>query len=254
MFVPSAPFLTPALERRLASGIERERAEREARLEIAGLASRNNDWCAEFCRERPELDFFCGVDAALLSREELLAGLERWHRAGARGVKTGPFSMKMFGDDPRLLPLYDYCESASLPILMQAGGPAVDGRGLAYSDPRVFEPVLRQFPRLVLVFAHMAHFPHLPEEGLDELCALTRRHAGVYAELSHRLDDVAKGALLADELVRRIRRVGAERLLFGSSFPLDDAAASAAAFRGLPLRSDEQDAIAYRNYDALIGR
>ena len=54
-------------------------------------------------------------------------------------------------------------------------------------------------------------------------------------------------------LVSTIRRLGAERDLFGTNFPLADQARSVEAFRRLPLDDRERELIAHKNFERITG-
>jgi len=54
-------------------------------------------------------------------------------------------------------------------------------------------------------------------------------------------------------MVEYIRGYGAERLLFGTDFPLWNPVKEVEAFLSLPLRSDEQEKIAFHNAEKILG-
>jgi predicted TIM-barrel fold metal-dependent hydrolase len=239
-----------ALRASLDGGSSPGAAEEVARRAIVALIGRNNEWCAGFVKEHPQFSFFCGVHPVRMKEREMLEGLDRWTAAGAIGVKIGPQHLRIYGDDPRLLPLFDYCEQRDLPVLAQSGGMPAE-RGVAFGHPAPFERSLRQFPRLRLIFAHMAHSTTDPNEGAEAIAHLTAVYPHVATDLSLEITSVAEGHKTPEALMRNIRRVGIGHVLYGSNFPLADPAGAAEAFRKLPLRSDEAERIASGNFREL---
>ena len=76
-------------------------------------------------------------------------------KEGAKGIKLHPTSQRFFPNDGRLYPAYQKIEELGLPIISHSGDfPQVDEE---YSRPANFVDVLRNFPGLTLVLAHMAH-------------------------------------------------------------------------------------------------
>ena len=225
-------------------------SEEEARKIAVQHVVKNNDWCAEFVRSTPNLSFFCGVDPVHMTAEEMLHGVERWTAAGAKGVKFVPASLRIYGDDPRFLPLFDYCHQQDLPILTQSGGPP-GPNGLAYAHPEPFGRVLAQFPKLRLIFAHMADFPYLQDRGVDALAKVTSAYPNVCADVSLRLNPIVSGEDTVERIMNAIRTLGKENVLFGSNFPLADTAEAVRVFQDLPLESSEFDAIAGGNFQRL---
>jgi predicted TIM-barrel fold metal-dependent hydrolase len=55
------------------------------------------------------------------------------------------------------------------------------------------------------------------------------------------------GHMRPDEIVTTIRRIGTDRVLFGTNYPLVDQVACAAAFEALPLTEAERHEIGYAN-------
>ena len=253
MFTPTSIYVEDGMAAIPPDVRDRAAAEEAVRREAVCRVTGNNDWCAAFVKEHPNLSFFCGVDPVRMTEDEMLSGIDRWMAAGAKGVKIVPATLRIFGDDERLLPLYDYCCRQGVPLLTQSAGNPAPGQDLAYAQPATFGRVLPQFPDLRLIFAHMAYFPYLPDNGADELAELTSRYANVSADLSLRLGAVADGAEPAEWLVSTIRRLGADRVLFGTNFPLADQARSVEAFRRLPLTDEERELIAHKNFERITG-
>lgn len=247
MYTPGAIYYEDALAKHKGD-------KEQARRDVVQRIQQNNDWAATFTKQRKGLSFFCGVDPVHMSERELLFGIERWIQAGARGVKFVPASLKIFGDDPRLRPVYDYCQSHKIPILTQSAGNPATGSEFAFGSPVPFGRALPQFPRLRLIFAHMGWSPYRPDDGADDLRDLGRKYPNVCADMSLRLDDASKDPKAADWVVSATRKMGAEHILFGTNFPLADSKTSLDTFLRLPLNDSERELIAHKNFERLTAR
>lgn len=247
----------------LPDGQARGAAAEELRRRIVRRISDNNAWAQETTRENAEFSYFCGVDAVLMSEEQLLAEVEERVAHGALGVKIVPRDMRIRGDDPRLRPLFDWCARQGVPVLTEASGHAG-----APSRPAYFEKALGEFPSLKIIFAHCGHNPVFGEGADAEVVDLAQRFAGVAADLSLRLLEVADGHVAPERVVEFVRGLGTDRVLYGSNYVLAEllqpdgdgsrpqatrTEASLAAFRALPFTADEAAAIASGNFRRITG-
>ncbi|GAA4990815.1 hypothetical protein GCM10023205_73160 [Yinghuangia aomiensis] len=248
----------------LPDGQAHAAAAAELRCRIVQRISDNNAWAQEVARENPEFSYFCGVDAVLMSEEQLLAEVEARVAHGALGVKIVPRDMRIRGDDPRLRPLFDWCARQEVPVLTEASGHAG-----APSRPAYFEKALSDFPSLKIIFAHCGHNPVFGEGADAEVVDLAQRFPGVAADLSLRLLEVADGHVAPQRLVEFVRDLGTDRVLYGSNYVLAEllqpdvdgsrpqptrTEASLAAFRALPFTPDEAEAIGSGNFRRITGR
>ncbi|WP_107987512.1 amidohydrolase family protein [Rhodococcus sp. OK519] len=240
----------------------RGRAMVELRHRVCDRISDNNTWAAATCAQAAGLSFFCGVDPVLMRESELIAELDRTRAAGARGVKIVPFDLQITGADERLWPVYDWCARHQVPLLSESGS-----RETSPGRPRYFEAALREFPDLTVIFAHMGHSSTLGEAGDAEVLDLATRFEGVYTDVSLRFNDVASGAVSPMEMVEHLRRIGIDRVLYGSNFPFCDivpdhrsaqephrrAADAVSVLRTLPLTDSERALVASGNFERLTG-
>ena len=215
----------------------------------ANKLSANNSWGYRETKAHPELMAFVGVDAAAMTEEEIRSEIAKGVREGTRGVKIVPSAMWLHPDDKRLLPAYDEAQRRGLPLLSQSGRTAaLDANGDPWGRPTYWNNVLPDFPKLRVILAHMGM-------GFEEEVAqLTARFPNVHADLSHRLHELDKpGAMTSQELAGWIRKIGVERLMFGTNFPLNDATACVRAFRALPLTDAEREAVGSENTKRMLG-
>lgn len=210
----------------------------------------HNSWGDSLVRARDEATYYCGVDVARMPETQMLESLDRHIAAGATGVKISPPNMRLFGDDPRLLPLFDYCQSRDLPVLSAAGNPRHNA-DLIWDHVPPFAKPLKRFPKLRIIFAHMGHFKHMPDGGASELAETIAGYENACTDLSLLLESVALGERDPKALVSLIRKVGVSRVLFGTNYPFGDVKLALQGFWRLPLADHELDLIASKNYMRL---
>jgi predicted TIM-barrel fold metal-dependent hydrolase len=249
------------------AGPQRAAAAEQLRRRIAQRIRDNNEWALGVVRANPRFSVFCGIDAAILTADELVAEIEQRTRGGAAGVKMVPFDSGVAGSDPRLWPVYDYCAGRGIPILSESSGrPGAPGR------PANFAAALRAFPRLLLVFAHLGHDPRFGEGADLEVVELAREFEGVHTDLSLRLPEMLRGACTPEQFAAHLRRIGTGRVLYGTNFGFVDttnadpehrseagpqttwARRTLQAFLELPLSTAEREAIAASNFEQLLAR
>jgi uncharacterized protein len=212
-----------------------------------------NRWGLEVARADARFLPFVGVDPHVLSPDEVAAEISEGADSGARGVKIVPPAMQLYADDPLLEPVMATAVELGLPILSQsgAGGAVAPGPRGPFGRPGAWHPVLRRHPELRVILAHMGR-------GLEhELVELMRAHDNVLTDTSLRLgharnehswDDAEAGHLVA-----LIRRVGADRVLFGSNYPITDPVQYVERFRALPLTASEREQVGSENAARLLG-
>ncbi len=140
--------------------------------------------------------------------------LERLRHAvedlGLVGVKYGPIYNGVPLDDPRLEPIFSYCEKNDLPITMHMGTTYTRLYAAELGRPLAVEAVALAYPDLKLVMAHMGH------PWFEECIAVIRKQPNVYAEISaiyYRRWQFYNVMLAIEEY-----RV-ADKIFFGSDFP-----------------------------------
>lgn len=160
-----------------------------------------------------------------LSVEENLASLERH---GITAVKIHPLFQRYALDDPRLWEIFEAFGSDYAVITHVGEGGDELTNGL--SSPRMIRDISRQFPDLRLIACHFGGYKIL--DDAEEMLA----GADVVLETSW----PPSLATLRPERVRAlIRKHGAERIVFGSDWPMTSPAEEIRAIEGLGLSDDE---------------
>ncbi|MDR2049936.1 MAG: amidohydrolase family protein [Treponema sp.] len=152
--------------------------------------------------------------------------IERIKSLGLKGVKFHPDMQKFNIDDERMMNIYALLEG-KLPVIFHTG----DYR-YSYSHPARLAQVLDAFPRLTVVAAHFGGW------SLFDLALEYFRERRCYFDISSSIPYL--GRRRTEEL---IRIYGAERILFGSDYPIWDPGECLEEFLELKLSSAEQERI-----------
>ena len=143
---------------------------------LAG-ASVPNEYVASYVASDPaRLIGFASVDP---TRPDAIERLRHAHATlGLRGVKLSAAYQGVHPEDPRMTPIYRYCEREGLPILLHHGATILPHTPLALGKPLLLDPVALQYPELRIVIAHVG-FP-----WATDTVVLMRKHPHVHADLS----------------------------------------------------------------------
>jgi uncharacterized protein len=193
-----------------------------------------NDWYAALAHETDKIIPFGGIHP-----DNDVAELERFSRLGLRGLKIQPNAQRVFPADPRLLPFYAKASELGLIVVFHAGDEESGFRG-EYSQPEHFVPVLRQFPELTIVLSHLGGFRTW--DRLD----LVLDYPNVWYDTAH-----VPGSLPDDQVGALIKKIGLERVVFGSDFPFSDHEADRVAIERI-LGTDANEVLS-RNPSVLLG-
>lgn len=203
-------------------------------------------------KDKERLIGFLSVDPTQPGwQEELRQGHED---LGLRGVKLLPMYAGFPVSDPSLEPMWEYCESRGLPVLMHTGTTFIRQAPLDCTFPRLVEPVALKHPDIPFILAHLGH----PWEG--ECVVTIRKHPNVYADLSalhYRPFQLYQSLMLVQEY-------GVwDKVLFGTDYPFTTVHASVEGLRklndmvkgtGLPrLNVDKIEELIFRDTLPLLG-
>jgi len=152
---------------------------------------------------------------------------------GIGGVKLHPLFQDLSLADPRVIELLHALAEAGIVVITHAGaGGSADAN--ERGAPVALRAALDAVPALTLIACHFGGY-HMLDEA-EELVVGSR----AYLETSWppRLADLDR-----DRVRSLIRRHGADRIIFGSDWPMADPAAEIAAVRTLGLTPSETTAI-----------
>ncbi len=148
------------------------------------------------------------------------------------GVKLHPDIQNFAIDDERCYPIYERCQSEGLPILMHTGDHRFDR-----SNPNRLLPILRAFPRLTVVGAHLGGWS-VWEEAVKTLSPFPN----LFVDTSS-----SSAFMKREEFGRLINAWGAERVLFGTDYPMWRADREIEALLSLRLSEADYRAIFSEN-------
>jgi len=124
---------------------------------------------------------------------------------GLHGVKLHPDIQRFAVDDPRAMRFYALCEGR-LPVLIHTGDNRYD-----FSNPDRLARVLDAFPRLTVIGAHFGGW-----SIWEEASRLLAGRENLWVDCSSTFYAIEKN----ETLVEMIHRYGAERVLFGTDYPM----------------------------------
>jgi predicted TIM-barrel fold metal-dependent hydrolase len=194
-------------------------------LGIANLA-RHVDSVNRFVAElSTDTRFGFGTVHVDLPVADNLASLKRH---GIRAVKIHPLFQNFALDDPRLWEIFEAFgdEIAVITHVGEGGTPEAN----RLSSPRMIADIARQFPQLRLMACHFGGYKIL--DDAEEMLS----GADVILETSW---PPSLKTLQPDRVRRLIRNHGAERIVFGSDWPMTSPAEEIAAIQALGLTDDE---------------
>jgi predicted TIM-barrel fold metal-dependent hydrolase len=166
--------------------------------------------------------------------------LARAKKTGFRGIKLHPEYQAFTLDDPRMDPVWSACADLDLFVFLHAGGERVF-KPPYHSSPTALAALLARHPGLALVAAHLGGF-RMWDESERVLVG-----KNLVLDLSHTLFWMPD-----DQIVRMVKRHGADRVVFGTDGPWQEPGSVLAAFLRLPLTEREQRAILWDTAARLL--
>jgi uncharacterized protein len=237
MIVPWLPAQDLVAEQ-VACGIDRD----EAIDHVIGQWQRLNRWATDSVAAHPDrLSCLVGVDPVLMGDAGVADEIAAQLGSGACGIKVAPMFIHRRPDDEVMEVVWRCARDHGVFVLSQSGASRKTGEEQAWGQPAYFDAVLQAYPTVTVQLAHLGIGAEL------DVAALTDRYPNVVADTSMQL-----GFRAPDEIVATIRRIGTDRALFGTNYPLVDQVASVAALKALPLTEEERHEIGYSNASRLI--
>ena len=185
-----------------------------------------NDYIYNEVTRHPELIGFGAVHAAMEGLED---EVERIAALGLKGIKMHPDSQRFAIDDIRLYPMYEAARGR-LPVLIHMGDHRYD-----YSHPVKLRKILDQFPGLQVIAAHFGG------HTMYELACDLLKDTQCILDISSTLMCMKEG-----DAERYINIYGAERMAFGSDYPMWDPVTEVEAFMNLKLTWEQKEQMAWK--------
>ncbi len=160
--------------------------------------------------------------------------IKRVRDMGLKGIKLHADFQGFNIDDEKMMFVYEEIIKQNLPILFHMGDRKVDS-----SSPKRLANVLNKFPEMRAIAAHMGG---VFRWGESEEYLVGRN---VFFDTSSTLFEIGD-----EKFVSMVRAHGADKIFFGTDYPLSDYEHEFAAFDRLDLKDDEKAKIFYKNaYD-----
>jgi predicted TIM-barrel fold metal-dependent hydrolase len=167
-----------------------------------------NDFIASYAAAYPEkIIGFGAIDPAVDPIEETLDEIVQLK---LRGVKLGPIYQNIHPTDPRMMKVYQFCQSHQLPILIHQGTTFIRTGPLRYALPLQLDEIAIDFPELKMIIAHLGH------PWIAETLVTIRKHPNLYSDISalhYRPWQFYNALIMAKEYGVL------DKILFGSDYP-----------------------------------
>lgn len=183
-------------------------------------------------------DRLYGFGALHPHSEDLAADVDHLRALGLHGVKLHPDIQRFRLDSAECFALCELCQQAGLPLLLHTGDRRYD-----FSNPNRLIPLLRRFPKLTVIAAHFGGWSVWSEAAQQ----LAGRFDNLWVDCS--------SSFFAMEPARAralIDAYGADRVLFGTDYPMWNPAQELERFLRLGLDEKAQADILYNNAARLF--
>lgn len=165
--------------------------------------------------------------------------IERMKALGLRGVKLHPDFQKFAIDDPCAFTMYECCEAADFPILFHTGD-----KRFKYSNPSKVLTVLKNFPKLRVICAHLGGYSEWREAQKVEGYL---GNPNVYIDTSSAIQMMDKRTAL-----KIIRKHDINNIFWGSDYPMWNPKTELENFMKIRLTDDEREKILSLNAIAFL--
>jgi len=167
------------------------------------------------------------------------AELDRCAHMGLCGVKIHPDIQRVDIDDVRLFELYSMMEG-KMPLYLHMGD---DRPQYRYSSPAKLVHILEEFPRLTVVAAHLGGY-----KAWEEAVPLLAGRENVWYDTSSAL-----WAITPAYANGVISKIGTERLMFGTDYPVKNTDEEVRNVLALDLTDDERENVFWNNAARFFG-
>ncbi len=198
------------------------------------VASINNFIASEVSKNPVKLT---GLGTLHPESEDIKADVLNLLSLGLKGVKLHPDIQRFKLDDYRCLKIYELCEEYNLPVLIHTGDNRYD-----FSNPNRMVPILETYDRLTVIGAHLGGW-----SIWDEAVTAYKDFKNFYVDCSSSFNYISP-----DTAKRIIRAYGAERVLFGTDYPMWEAKSELEFLLSLSLDESEIKCILNMNAKKLF--
>lgn len=192
-----------------------------------------NDFIAAECEKHPNFVGFMAMHQDYPNPED---EIERAIGLGLRGMKLHPDTQKVNMDDDRLMRIYELIEGR-MPLVMHCGDYRTD-----FSHPRRMKRILHEFPNLVVDAAHFGGW------SVFDLAVEYLENENCFLDMS------SSQKFLGRRRTRELCEIyGADRILFGSDFPMWNPIDEFEAFESLGFSKADFEKMTWHNAERFVG-
>jgi len=255
---------------KLASLPGKQQREQAKKLgeQVAPIMREMNEWGCKLSKRFPQLVALSCISPDLGGAEGMVKEVELRASQGARGIKLHPGMFSFFPDDEVMFPAYEKCQALGLPVMADSGAwptphilaefPSpvavpVQHDVIDYGEPKNWAKVAKAFPRLKIVLAHLG------SAWWDERVELAQKYPNVYFDTSQGFSapdliphSPHRGLAEAD-VPRIFRKIGVDRILYGTDFPALASQPQLEQMMRIPLTDEEKQKILAQNAKRVYG-
>lgn len=179
---------------------------------------------------------FTGFGTLHPDSDDLEADINEIIGLGLKGIKLHPDIQQVRVDDARMSKMYELCEG-SLPMLIHTGDFRYD-----FSNPNRMMPILEKYPKLTVIGAHFGGWS-IWEEATEKLS----KYENFLVDCSSSLY-----AMTPEKAKELIEAYGADRVLFGTDYPMWEPETEIERFMKIDLTETQREDILYNNAARLF--
>lgn len=188
--------------------------------------------------ERENAGLLTGLGTLHPDSDDIEGDFDHLCELSLHGVKLHPDIQNFRIDDRKCMKIYELCESHGLPILMHTGDNRYDR-----SNPDRLIPVLKAFPSLTVVGAHLGGWS-VWEEAASKLAGFENLY----------VDSSSSFGFLSDGKMKElISAYGTDRVLFATDYPMWDASDELKRLLSLGFTDGEYELLLGKNAAKVFG-
>lgn len=181
---------------------------------------------------------FIGLGTLHPDSRDMAGDVAHLRELGLQGVKLHPDIQQFKIDDYRCLKIYELCEREGLPILLHTGDSRYD-----YSNPNRLLPVMKIYTELTVIGAHLGGWS-VWDEAVEKLVDLPNLYVDTCSCFAFMDRQKVKDIILA---------YGADRVLFGTDYPMWPMEDEIDALLSLRLSEEDNRKILAKNAEKVFG-
>lgn len=170
--------------------------------------------------------------------------IDRIKSLGLCGVKFHPEYQDFLPDEERMFPIYQRIAENGLFAVFHGGYDPFGSPDNIKCTPQRMATVIEKFPSLTFVLAHLG--------GIYVWDDTEKYLAGRFDNLYLDVSVIASFNIDENQLLRIVKKHGADKILFGSDCPWDNPSAEIDMINRLPISDSDKEKIFYKNAHGLL--